>query len=154
QHESGWIIRRMAGSTRVRPTTAERGYGPDHAAVRARLVPLVLAGGVRCARCGELILPGEPWDLGHRDGSRSEYPGPEHARCNRATAGRRPWQPPPAVELEPERDGLDPKDERWRVPWLKGLLRVPPDATWPRLMTVPHPDATGSLGKEFVRWAE
>src|SRR5262245_25661856 len=115
---------------------------------------MVLAGGVRCARCGEEIRPGEPWDLGHRDGSKVEYTGPEHRRCNRATSGRRPWMPPAPVELEPERDGLDPSDARWRVPWLKGLRRVPRDAVWPRLMTVPHPDATGSLGAEFVRFAE
>ena len=31
---------------------------------------------------------------------------------------------------------------------------MPKDATWPRLMTVPHPRAVGSLGAEFVRWAE
>ena len=40
------------------------------------------------------------------------------------------------------------------MPWLKGLLRPPADATWPRLMTVPHPRAAGSLGPEFIAWAE
>ena len=46
--------------------------------------------------------------------------------------------------------GSTQADERWRVPWLKGLRRPPADATWPRLMTVPHPRAVGSLGPEFV----
>ena len=41
---------------------------------------------VRCARCGELIEPGPPWDLGHVDGTeRQVYSGPEHRRCNRQT---------------------------------------------------------------------
>jgi len=47
---------------------------------------MVKAGIVRCARCGELIEPREPWDLGHFDGSgKTLYSGPEHRRCNRAT---------------------------------------------------------------------
>jgi hypothetical protein len=40
------------------------------------------------------------------------------------------------------------------VPWLAGLLEVPADAVWPRLMTVPHPDAVDSLGPLFIAWAE
>jgi hypothetical protein len=47
---------------------------------------MVEAGIARCARCGELIARGEPWDLGHIDGTeRMVYSGPEHRRCNRAT---------------------------------------------------------------------
>jgi hypothetical protein len=38
------------------------------------------------------------------------------------------------------------------VPWLDRLRRVPLNATWPRLMTVPHPRATGTLGPEFIGW--
>lgn len=113
---------------------------------------MVLAGGVRCARCGEPIRPGDSWDLGHVDGDPTRYAGPEHQRCNRATSGRRPWQP--QVELEPERPGLPASDPRWRVPWLASLRKVPPDAVWPRLMTVPHSRAVGSLGPEFIRFAE
>jgi len=90
--------------------------------------------------------------MGHVDGDPHRYSGPEHRRCNRATASRL-WRPAP-VELEPEREGLDARDERWAVPWLKGLRRVPVDATWPRYMTVPHPRAVGSLGPQFIRWAE
>lgn len=40
----------------------------------------------------------------------------------------------------------------WRVPWLRrgGLLMVPPDATWPRFMSAPHPRAVDSLGQSVV----
>lgn len=84
-------------------TTSERGYGAVHQAIRAQFSPAVAMGRTRCARgafcfeaeevdgvmVGGLIRPGEPWDLGHVDGDRSRYSGPEHARCNRATASRR-----------------------------------------------------------------
>ena len=63
-------------------------YGPDHWRLRAILAPEVEAGLRDCAYCGERILPGEAWDLGHRE-NRLGYNGPEHARCNRATAARR-----------------------------------------------------------------
>ena len=120
-----------------------RVYGREHTDLRARYKPMVLAGGVKCARCHELIRPGEAWDLGHVPGDPSRYVGPEHARCNRATSVQ--WKAPPP-EPEPERDGLAHDDPRWRVPWLSSLLAVPADAVWPRLMTVPHPRAVGSLG--------
>lgn len=48
--------------------------------------PAVETGTVRCWRCGRVIHPAQAWDLGHVDGDPSRYPGPEHARCNRATA--------------------------------------------------------------------
>jgi hypothetical protein len=64
----------------------QRGYGQAHRARRRGIAPMVEAGIVRCARCGELIRPGEPWDLGHVDGTeRMVHSGPEHRRCNRAT---------------------------------------------------------------------
>jgi hypothetical protein len=64
-----------------------RKYGPGHRALRAQWARRVEAGGVECARCGELIEPGSAWDLGHVDGTLS-YAGAEHSRCNRATSGR------------------------------------------------------------------
>jgi hypothetical protein len=69
--------------------TTLRGYGHKHQQVRKRLMPLVDAGLVRCARCGDWITPGEPWDLGHSDTDRRLYTGPEHQKCNRATARHR-----------------------------------------------------------------
>jgi hypothetical protein len=49
---------------------------------------LVEAGNVICWRCGELIGADEPFDLGHDDQDRSQYRGPEHQGCNRATNRR------------------------------------------------------------------
>ena len=118
-----------------------RTYGRRHQELRARFKPMVLAGGVRCAKCGDPIMPGDLWDLGHVPGSRERYRGPEHRRCNRATSVGLWQREPPAPE--PERDGLEPDDQRWDVPWLKALRRVPKDSTWPRLMTVPHQRRAG-----------
>lgn len=74
---------------RARGTRQQRGYGLEHEAERKRWSPLVATGGVKCWRCRERISADEPWDLGHDDRDRSKYRGPEHVRCNRATAARR-----------------------------------------------------------------
>jgi hypothetical protein len=73
-----------------------RGYGQEHQRLRRRWAREVDAGLVNCAFCGQLIVPGTPWDLGHLDGDRSKYAGPEHATCNRAVwkrnrRGSRKW---------------------------------------------------------------
>lgn len=89
---------------RPRRSTTARGYGHVHQTIRARWTPKVAAGRVRCARgpackraelvdgqvVGGLILPTEPWDLGHDDHDRSRWTGPEHQACNRATSKPRP----------------------------------------------------------------
>jgi len=52
-------------------------------------------------------------------------------------------------DAEPAVATLDPTDSAWNAcPWLAPLLEIPPDATWPRLMSGPHPDAVGSFGPE------
>lgn len=73
----------------VKGSTTARGYGAPHQRTRASWKPLVDAGEVACWRCGRLIVPGSPWDLGHDDGDRSVYRGPEHMKCNRGSAARR-----------------------------------------------------------------
>lgn len=70
--------------------TVQLGYGARHKRLRALWAPRVRLGIVSCARCGQPILRGEAWDLGHDDLDRSVYSGPEHVRCNRAVAGRSP----------------------------------------------------------------
>jgi hypothetical protein len=73
-----------------RRSTTARGYGHHHQQTRKAFEAAVATGTVRCARCNQSIRPGERWDLGHVDGSAKQlYSGPEHERCNRATASRK-----------------------------------------------------------------
>jgi hypothetical protein len=63
-----------------------RGYNAAHDRLRASWVPRVKAGGVACGRCGRLIEPGTPWDLGHPGDDKRLTPVPWHRRCNRQFA--------------------------------------------------------------------
>jgi hypothetical protein len=74
-------------------SSAARGYGHAHRQERARWEPTVKAGQAVCWRCGKRIRPGAPWDLGHDDHDRTQYRGPEHVGCNRATSGRKTRKP-------------------------------------------------------------
>jgi hypothetical protein len=76
-------------SSHARPGPRARGYNRAHDTKRAAIAPAVAAGHATCWRCGQLIQPGEPWDLGHDDTDRTITRGPEHAaRCNRSAAGK------------------------------------------------------------------
>jgi hypothetical protein len=67
--------------------TAARGYGWKHQTKRRVWAKRIATGEVvDCARCGRPILPGMLWDLGHVDGDKSQYSGPEHRSCNRSTS--------------------------------------------------------------------
>jgi hypothetical protein len=73
-----------------------RQYSQAHRAKRKALAPGVEAGLYNCARCQQPILPGQEWDLGHIDGDRFRYAGPEHRHSrdcpeggNRATSRHR-----------------------------------------------------------------
>jgi hypothetical protein len=56
---------------------------PRHRKTRKEWAPLVAAGLVNCARCGDRIEPGTKWDLGHDDQMPQYHSGPEHSKCNR-----------------------------------------------------------------------
>src|SRR5262245_25669542 len=135
-------------------------YGPEHQRIRR----MMLGDGTLCAHCRR--RPATELDHDpplathiHREGSGCCRRVPSCAQCNRHgghLVQHGLWRPGVELatpELEPERAGLEAGDRRWRVPWLTGLLDIPGDATWPRLMTVPHPRAAGSLGGEFIDWS-
>jgi hypothetical protein len=77
---------------RRRGTRQQRGYDVDYDRARRRWAPKVAACTVHCHApvciepSGRLILPHQPWDLGH-DGQRN-IRGPEHASCNRSAGGK------------------------------------------------------------------
>ena len=48
---------------------------------------------------------------------------------------------------------MTPDDAR-SCRWLKDLAKPPKGATWPRLMTAPHPRAEGSYGAEVAAWID
>ena len=73
-------------------SAAARGYDAKHRRERRRWAADVAAGFVECTLPGckrveagrsRLILPGEPWDLGH-DRVTGGWQGPQHVECNRA----------------------------------------------------------------------
>lgn len=64
-------------------------HNREHRTLRKWWTPIVAEGGVICTGpngCGKPIHPDERWDLGHLPGGAR---APQHARCNRKTAGKR-----------------------------------------------------------------
>jgi hypothetical protein len=125
---------------------------------------MMLSPGVPCARCRRQLATTLDHDPPlamhvHREGAGCCRLIPACEECNQrggqmvADGTWRPGVELAALEPEPERAGLAPGDPRWRVPWL-AELGSDPSGTWPRLMSVPHPRAAGSLGAEFAAWAE
>ena len=76
-----------AAVDRQRGSAAMRGYGREHQATRRAWADEIEGGIVSCARCHRRIFPSDAWDLGHSEDRRMT--APEHARCNRAAAGRK-----------------------------------------------------------------
>jgi hypothetical protein len=131
---------------------------------------------VSCSRCGQPVQPWDAWDLDHTTpralGGGDDTARPAHATCNRSagattadavdSAGSDFWEAPggadtPALSAIPPEDpeaiaaGPSASDSVWdRSDWLDELRIVPDGATWPRLMTGPHPDAAGSFGAEAI----
>lgn len=84
----------QAAADRARGTTAARGYGTEHRALRAKWAAIIKIRAVPCARCGNLIERGAPFDLGHSD-DRQAYRGPEHPGCNRSAGAASASRPDP-----------------------------------------------------------
>ncbi len=75
---------------RQRGSASTRGYGRLHQSIRAEYQGRMDRGELfECWRCGIELDP-SAWHLGHDDGDRSRYQGPECIPCNTATAGRLP----------------------------------------------------------------
>jgi hypothetical protein len=106
--------------------TASRGYGSQHQARRRKWASRIDAGElVSCARCGRPILPSQFWDLGHVDGDKGRYVGPEHRSCNRATETHRAKRgQPTSRRSKPER--VSPRQEerhmlKWSRVWFEPI---------------------------------
>ncbi len=121
-----------------------------------------------CAHCGRAATEADHQpplsQHAHLDGTGCCRLVPSCPRCARRQgailAGRIGTAPParPAVSPAGASAALDAVgwpagDPIWRRDWLAELVDVPDDATWPRLMTPTHPEATGSYGDEFAAYA-
>lgn len=83
----GYCAEHQRARDAARGRRQARGYGPTYDADRRDWAAKVDAGGVRCWRCQQPMVPGEPWHLGHDDTNRAIIRGPEHPTCNLSAAG-------------------------------------------------------------------
>jgi hypothetical protein len=92
-------------------------YGYEHRMRRKRYADEVKAGHVFCARCRELILVDDVWDLDHTDDG-AAYLGPSHRRCNRSAGGRRGKQVAMAnARRQWAREAFEAPESRWSRDW-------------------------------------
>ena len=99
-----------------------------------------------CASCGR-----RQGNLLARAGARHHRP-PTVTTTPSSPSSSPPRPPGPTAELDAV--GYPAGDPIWdTAPWLDDLRTVPADATWPRLMTPPHPDAVGTYAAELVAHA-
>jgi len=84
-------VRSSVTPHRRQRSTVEKGYGAEHRRLRREAKKQVDAGAAACWRCGRLIHPAEPWDLGHDDPRLAKHPalyrGPEHRSCSPVAGG-------------------------------------------------------------------
>lgn len=135
-------------------------YGPTYERERREL----LAGRPRCAV--RLVCNGSPATEAdhqpplklhvHVEGSGCCVLVPSCGPCARKQGARLAagmvWDRTALEVLDPV--GFDVGDAVWDVSWLDEFRDVPDDATWPRLMTVPHERAVGSFGAQAAEWVQ
>ena len=78
------MSRRSASGAYI--STTQQGYGYQHQQLRKTWAVRVEAGEVVCGKCGKLIHPNAPFDLGHPWDRKDLPPAPWHRACNRSYA--------------------------------------------------------------------
>jgi hypothetical protein len=84
----------------------DRGYGYQYQKLRKALLPS--AYGTPCARCGQLMLPGQKLHLDHDDWDRTKLRGFAHAECNICAAAKKAR----AIQLAAKQRAIKPV-HRW-----------------------------------------
>lgn len=122
----------------------------------------ILAGDPSCSYCSRPATSADhvpPLSMHfHRRGAKCCVLLPSCLPCARRQGGLLAarvsgWRAQAAMPVADDPAGFDVGSPVWDVAWLDRLRKVPPDGWWPRLMTVPHPDAVGSYGVDVVAWA-
>lgn len=131
---------------------ARPAYGHQHQVARKAL----LEANPWCVHCGapaDVADHQPPLALhDHVEGSGCCELVPSCTPCSRKQGGHLAQhlggnaKPPPAETPVPDVEGIPADDPVWDVPWLDDLRDVPADSVWPRYLTAPHPEATGSYG--------